>query len=100
MVMIDATHLRTHRTASSLAVQKGGADSKVEQYLDMNCSQPWSRNHRMRYLRLLDRLPDRDRTRLQSDRANFDIRLRRCLWDADMENSPHSGFGQSVAQIA
>ena len=26
MVMIDATHLNTHRTASSLAVQKGGAD--------------------------------------------------------------------------
>ena len=26
MVMIDATHLKTHRTASSLAVQKGGAD--------------------------------------------------------------------------
>ena len=24
MVMIDATHLKTHRTASSLAVQKGG----------------------------------------------------------------------------
>lgn len=26
MVMIDVTHLRTHRTASSLVVQKGGAD--------------------------------------------------------------------------
>lgn len=26
IVMIDATHLKTHRTASSLAVQKGGAD--------------------------------------------------------------------------
>jgi len=26
MVMIDATHLKTHRTASRLAVQKGGAD--------------------------------------------------------------------------
>jgi transposase len=26
MVMIDATYLKTHRTASSLAVQKGGAD--------------------------------------------------------------------------
>jgi transposase len=26
MVMIDATHLKTHRTASSLSVQKGGAD--------------------------------------------------------------------------
>ncbi len=26
MVMIDATHLKAHRTASSLAVQKGGAD--------------------------------------------------------------------------
>ena len=26
MVMIDATHLKTHRTASSHAVQKGGAD--------------------------------------------------------------------------
>ena len=25
-VMIDATHMKTHRTASSLAVQKGGAD--------------------------------------------------------------------------
>ena len=24
IVMIDATHLKTHRTASSLAVQKGG----------------------------------------------------------------------------
>ncbi len=27
MVMIDATHLKTHRTASSLAVQKGGVDA-------------------------------------------------------------------------
>lgn len=26
MVIIDPTHLKTHRTASSLAVQKGGAD--------------------------------------------------------------------------
>ena len=26
MVMFDATHLKTHRTASSLAVQEGGAD--------------------------------------------------------------------------
>jgi transposase len=26
-VMIDATHLKTHRTASSLAVQKGGVDA-------------------------------------------------------------------------
>ena len=26
MVMIDATHLKAHRTASSLAVKKGGAD--------------------------------------------------------------------------
>lgn len=26
MVMIDATHPKTHRTASSLAVKKGGAD--------------------------------------------------------------------------
>ena len=26
MVMIDATHLKTHRTVSSLALQKGGAD--------------------------------------------------------------------------
>jgi glucuronate isomerase len=26
MVMIDATHPKMHRTASSLAVQKGGAD--------------------------------------------------------------------------
>jgi hypothetical protein len=25
MVMIDATHLKAHRTASSMAVQKGGA---------------------------------------------------------------------------
>ncbi len=25
-VMVDATHLKTHRTASSLAVKKGGAD--------------------------------------------------------------------------
>ncbi len=25
-VMIDATHLKAHRTASSLAVKKGGAD--------------------------------------------------------------------------
>jgi len=24
MVMIDATHLKSHRTASSMAVQKGG----------------------------------------------------------------------------
>ncbi len=27
IVMIDATHLKAHRTASSLAVQKGGADA-------------------------------------------------------------------------
>lgn len=27
VVMIDATHLKVHRTASSLAVQKGGADA-------------------------------------------------------------------------
>ena len=26
IVMIDATHAKAHRTASSLAVQKGGAD--------------------------------------------------------------------------
>lgn len=26
VVMIDATHLKAHRTASSLAVEKGGAD--------------------------------------------------------------------------
>lgn len=26
MVMIDATHLKAHRTASSLALEKGGAD--------------------------------------------------------------------------
>lgn len=26
MVMIDATHAKAHRTASSLALQKGGAD--------------------------------------------------------------------------
>jgi transposase len=26
LVMIDATHLKTHRTGSSLAVKKGGAD--------------------------------------------------------------------------
>ena len=26
MVMIDATRLKTHRTASGLAVKKGGAD--------------------------------------------------------------------------
>ena len=27
IVMIDATHAKAHRTASSLAVQKGGADA-------------------------------------------------------------------------